>query len=502
MYIKINKIISLFFLLNGCMITPTVLTEQDIHRRVDHHLENLHKGQEAIQAPIDLYEAMARALKYNLEARVELMKTMLAHNKLDLSHYDLLPKLAANAGYDGRNNFSGATSRSLLSGQTSLEPSTSSDKNLFTADLSLSWDVLDFGLSYIRAQQAADDVLIAEEEKRRVANRVTQDVRIAYWRAVSSDRILGRLAHLDDWVSKALKDSQSVQERHLDSPLATLKYQRELMTTHNEIHKLHHKLSLARFELAKLINLAPGESFELALPKRQTLIPDRKLDLEVLERRALGNRSELRAIDYRQRINTRETKAAILDMLPKLNIEFGPNYNNNSFLFNNHWLTYGAKISWNLLSLFRQPAQFKMIEAQDQLLEAQSMALTMAIMTQVHVSMAQLTAAHMEVRSTKMFYDTQKEIGKHVHVSWKTKRVSEQMVIRERLNNLLAELRYDVALSELETAYANLIGAIGEDPVPITTKETTVIELANKLRTRWDMLVQADNTMRTSEQDS
>ncbi len=477
------------------MVTPKMLTEQDISARVDHDLARLQNDQESIEAPIDLYEAMARALKYNLEAKVELMKTMLAHQKLDLSHYDLLPKLVANGGYDGRDNFSGARSRSLLSGQTSLEPSTSSDKNLFTADLTLSWDVLDFGLSYVRAQQAADDLLIAEEEKRRVANRVIQHVRVAYWRAVSADRMLGRLTHLDDWVTRALTASQSVEHRHLDSPLATLQYQRELMTTHNEIRKLHHQLSLAKIELAKLINLAPGESYELILPKRQIPVSDTNFNLKDLEHRALHNRPELRTIDYRQRMNTHETKAAILDMLPTLNLQFGPNYNNNSFLFNNHWLAYGAKVSWNLLSLFRKPTQFRMIDAQEQLLEAQSLALTMAIMSQVHVSMAQLTAAHMEVRSSKMFYDTQKKIGNQVQVSWKAKRVSEQILIREKLNNLLAEIRYDMALSELESAYANLIGAIGEDPVPVTTTTTSITELANMLRTRWHTLAQAGNTI-------
>ena len=71
------------------------------------------------------------------------------------------------------SNYSGGVGRSLITGQQqNLQPFTSSEKNVFSADLSLSWNVLDFGLSYIRAKQAADDVLIAEEERRRVANRV------------------------------------------------------------------------------------------------------------------------------------------------------------------------------------------------------------------------------------------------------------------------------------------------------------------------------------------
>ena len=501
-HLKRLGMIGLVCLLAGCMVTPTPLTSSDIQTRIENDLRELHQDQEPAQAPIDLYEAMARALKYNLETKVELMKTMLAHQNLDLSHYDLLPKVVANAGYDGRNNFSGARSRSLLSGQTSLEPSTSSDKDLFTTDLALSWDVLDFGLSYVRAQQAADDLLIAEEEKRRVANRVVQNVRVAYWRAVSANRMLGRLGHLDDWVAKALEDSQTIRQRHLDSPLASLQYQRELMTTHNEIHKLYHQLSLAKIELAKLMNLPPGETFELVLPERQVDLPAMNVELELLEQQALKNRPELRKIDYRKRMHAKETKAAILEMLPNLNLQFGPNYSSNSFLFNNHWLSYGAKVSWNLLNLFRQPARFKMIEAQEKVLEAQGLALTMAVMTQVHVSMAQLTAAQKDVHTTKKFYETQKQIGEQVRISWVAKRLSEQIVIRERLNNLLAEIRYDVALADLETAYANLLGAIGEDPVPTTMDKTSVTELASVLRTRWETLVHAGKSMGASNQES
>ncbi|GJL62582.1 MAG: hypothetical protein NPIRA04_12360 [Nitrospirales bacterium] len=483
-------------------MTPTVLTRTEIDTRVDRDLQQLTSNQAPVLEPIDLYEAMARALKYNLEAKVEVMKTMLAHQNLDLAHYDLLPRLVANTGYDGRSNFSGARSRSLLSGQTSLEPSTSSDKNLFSADLSLSWDVLDFGLSYVRAQQAADDVLIAEEEKRRVAHRVVQDVRKAYWRAVSADRMLGPLAHLDDWVTKALKNARAIHQRRLDSPLASLQYQRELMTTHNEIQKLHHKLSLARIDLATLMNLSPGETYELVLPEHPATIPNMTIALETLERQALENRPELRTIDYRKRIQAKETKAAILELLPNLNLQFGPNYNSNSFLFNNHWLTYGAKVSWNLLNLFRHPAHFKMLEAQKEVLDAQSLALTMAVMTQVHVSMAQLTAAQLEVYNTKRYHETQQKISEQVQTFWVTKRLSEQTVIRERLNNLLAEIRYYVAMADLEAAYANLLGAVGEDPIPLVTPDSSMTELANALRSRWEMLVEMAETDKGTTQPS
>ncbi|MBM4127510.1 MAG: TolC family protein, partial [Nitrospira sp.] len=158
--------------LSGCAITPVPLTTDEVQSRVKEDRAVLTKDQEPLSGPMDLYDAMARALKYNLEARVELMHKMLSQAQLDLSHYAMLPRLAVNAGFDGRSNFTGGRGMSLVTGRQAIEPFTSSEKNIFSEDLSLSWNVLDFGLSYIRAKQAADDVLIADEERRRVANRV------------------------------------------------------------------------------------------------------------------------------------------------------------------------------------------------------------------------------------------------------------------------------------------------------------------------------------------
>src|SRR5512141_1944455 len=88
--------------LSSCAVKPIPLTMDEVQSRVKEDRAVLTKDQEPISGPIDLYDAMARALKYNLDARVELMHKMLAQTQLDLSHYAMLPRLAANAGFDGR----------------------------------------------------------------------------------------------------------------------------------------------------------------------------------------------------------------------------------------------------------------------------------------------------------------------------------------------------------------------------------------------------------------
>jgi outer membrane protein TolC len=205
-----------------------------------------------------------------------------------------------------------------------------------------------------------------------------------------------------------------------------------------------------------------------------------------LEDRALEARPELRMIDYRRRINARETKAAILEMLPSLNLQVGGNYNSNSFLFNNHWASYAARTSWNLLNLFRYPAKVKTIEAQEKVLYTQDLALTMAIMSQVHVSVAQVAQAKTEASTAKLYQDTQAQIAEQTRQAWRTSRVSEQAMLRERVNQVAAQLRYDTVEAGLQIAWGSLLAAVGEDVLPNDlTQEQSVSDMALELRTRW-----------------
>ena len=482
--------VGLALLVTGCTIIPAPLTQEEIQQRVQADLKNLTQFQEPVARPITLYEAMARALKFNLEARVQGLKEMVAHRQLDLAHYDLLPKVVADAAYAGRSNFSGASSRSLTTGQQSLESSTSADKNIFTTNLTLSWDVLDFGLSYVRAQQASNDVLIAEEDKRRIANRVIQEVRSAFWKALGAERALGRLVFLDDWVTHAIDEAQVIRARALETPLTSLQYERELLQAQREIQQLYQELSVARIELGELMNLEPGEPYELVMPLRIPPVSKVRESLDTLESQALMNRPELRKVDYQKRINAKETKAAILELLPNLNVYLGGSYDSNGFLFHNNWLNYGAKVSWNLLNVFRHPVRLQVIDAQDEVLNAQSLALTMTIMTQVHVAVAQYEAALEDVKIARRYYNTQMKIAGHVHQSWSLNRLSEHLVIREKVQGLVAELRYEMALAKSEMAYANLLAAIGKDPFPVNLSDEEVGALAQGLQQRWEYLGQ------------
>ena len=252
--------------LTGCQTTPDALSSQDIAMNADYLRAQVTSGQEAVAQPISLYEAMARALKYNLDHRVAMMELDLAQKDYDLSSYKHLPRIVASGGYYGRDNEAGASSISLLSGQESLEPSTSTERSFLSGDLTASWNILDFGLSKIRSEQLGDEVLIYEERKRKAIIQIMEDVHSAYWRAVSAEKLGQRLSQLESDVRTAFDNSRQLYSARRTAPMPALSYQRELNDIQAQAQRLQRELALAKMELSALMGLTADVSFTLKTP--------------------------------------------------------------------------------------------------------------------------------------------------------------------------------------------------------------------------------------------
>ncbi len=90
-------------------------------------------GQEPLTGSIDVFEAIARALKYNLDQRVELMQEAVKLGELAFANQQGLPAIVASSGYAGRDNVLASSSQSILTGRQSLEPSTSASRRTSSA---------------------------------------------------------------------------------------------------------------------------------------------------------------------------------------------------------------------------------------------------------------------------------------------------------------------------------------------------------------------------------
>ena len=136
-------------MLSACTVNPVPLTEAELATGANDNMARINGVFEPIGRTLDLYEAMARAIKYNLDQEVEFADRAVKLKELDLAHFSLLPTAVANSGYAARDNYSASSSLNLLTGAQNFGASTGQEKKITSADIGFSWSVLDFGLSYV-----------------------------------------------------------------------------------------------------------------------------------------------------------------------------------------------------------------------------------------------------------------------------------------------------------------------------------------------------------------
>lgn len=480
------SMLAMTVLLSGCAIAPEPWSFGQLEVITEKNLANVTADQEAAHGAISLHEAMARAVKYNLDHRVEMMQAQLRQTELRLAHYALLPNAVVNSGYSSRSNDLSSGERRLATGIETPAVSTSTDRNRTVSDLTFSWNILDFGLSYVRARQSADKVLIAEEAKRKVMHRIIEDTRTAYWRAVSSDRMIHKLKGLEARVRTAQANARKLSRERETSPITALTYERELIEIKRTGQQLQHDLSVAKAQLAALMNLRPGVDFGLVGGSLDATAPVIEIDAQDMIYAALLNRAELRDIAYQQRINDREATAALLELLPGLQLYAGANTDTNHYLLHKEWVTWGAKTSWNLMRTFQYPAKRGVIDGQDKLLSARALALTMAVMTQVHVSRIRYGNMVRELQTAREFLDVQSRLVRQMRNEAAADRISEQTLIREELNTLVAEVKRDIAFSSMQSAFANVFASVGLDPYASDVSTSApVADLATQIKSLW-----------------
>ena len=472
--------------LTACQITPKSLDDFELAQMADDQLEQLGEGAEPLSKRVTLFEAMARGLKYNLDHRVEQMSSRLANANLELKKRDQLPAFAARGGFDDRSNSAASYSRTLFAGVRSVDPTYSQQDGRFAGDLTLSWHLLDFGLSYVRSKQSADEVLIARERRRSVVNKIVEDIRTAYWKAVSAQRLLDGFRRLRQRSERALRQSRKLYQAGQTSPVTALSYQRELLDIRRQIERLEGRMNTAKLELGALMNVRPGTRFSLHIPKRR--LGDLALPhhADQMVSRALENRPELRQLAYRKRINTQEIKASLLELLPGISPYLGANGDANPFLHNASWLSYGTRIGWNVMKAFSYPARRRSLEMRERMLDEQAKAMAMAVVTQVWISRARFLTLQKSARTARDYLSVQRRLQAQVHTSVRTGVASEQTLIREDMNTLLARVEYDLVYADLHNAYAAAFTAMGEDPFDQEMDlEAPVSQIADHLRALW-----------------
>jgi outer membrane protein TolC len=478
--------------LSGCALTPSPLTQEERQNQLSADQVTLFKDQEPVNGPLTLYQAMARALKYNQDHRVKMMEHAVAEGQASLAKFDLLPELVAAAGYTSRDNFNASSSRSTITGRQSLETSTSQDRSRFMGDLNLRWNILDFGVSYFRAQQEGNKVLMTAENRRKIAHNIIKDVRTAYWSALSAQRMTARIQPVLAEAQHALELAKQAEDEKLRAPLDGLRYRKSLLEIVRRLEALLDQQRIAKSELAGLINLPPNQDFQLADDSQNSwpTVAKPKLSIDQMDELALQLRPELRQEMYQTRIGADEVKKAMLRLLPGVEVQLGGNYDSNSYLLNQNWGEVGTQISKNLFEILSAPQAIATAETQESLAHSKRLAAYMAIITQVRMAQQQLDLAENQFNRTVELDDINQRIHHHVLNSEMVNAMSSLERIRISVDSVFSALQKHQAYADSQEALAKLYVSLGFDPLPNAIESNDVNTLAGAIQAidqQWEL---------------
>ncbi|WP_212625521.1 TolC family protein [Pseudomonas sp. PP3] len=469
-------------LLSACSsLEPKPSTDEENRQRIIADQSRMYSGQEPVTAPITFYEAAARALKYNLDYRLKLMESALASDLRDVSSHEMLPRLVASAGYAGRNNDSGGTSIGIEDRQVSLRPSTSEERYRELYGLGLSWSLLDFGVAYYRTQQKSDQILMAEERRRKVAQNVLQDVRNAYWRALGAQRLMPEVDKLLMRTHTALTSAREAEQRGLLPRQEILAYQRALLDSIYLLTVRRQDLEFAQAELAALMSLPPGSKMVLAdMPDPP--LPEVQQSMAQLEQLSMEHRPEIMEEWYRKRVNQKDLDIAKAQLWPNVSVDFGYKYDSNKYLYNSDWMGTGLQVSMNLLRLLQLPSLNAAEKSQNETDDTRRVALSMAILTQVRVGTLRYQLARQEVAFAEDSLRVDRSLLDYAQAAKTGALGSELEVIRSEGRFLLSRYQREAAFSSAQAAWGRLYNSVGLDVLPTEISKHDIKTLSREIQ--------------------
>lgn len=472
--------------LAGCSITPQPFSTDDIALIAQADRELIFNSQEPIEGELTLELAMALALKYNLENRVMLLEETVANQQLDMSKLDLLPSLAVNAGYLDRDNINASTSVSVETGNVSLEPSTSQQQQQFNSSGRFTWNLLDFGVSYLQAKQDADRYLIAKKSRQKVMLALLKEVRAAYWNAVAMEQMSGELDEISLRVDGLLDYWQSIRDQQLRAPVAVLMDIRGLIETRQQLGEIRRVIDTAHAKLANLIN---ADSFsDLHLPKSLDFpkLLEVSNDIESMEMVALTNSAEYATEVYKVRIEQLESRKTMMRLLPGLEFSYGESYDDNSFLYNSNWGELGINLTADLTRLMSTRQIKKFRETNEQLTINRKLAINMAVITGVHITWQDYRNSLTSLGRAEYLQEIDQEISQLTSNAQANQAESGAAAIQSEFRAFRSKISRLQSYAGAQEAYGGLMVSLGLNPVPVDYQRYSVEGLAEKVSSNLD----------------
>ena len=398
--------------------------------RADVDMQNMYLNTPRhIKKPIDMYMAMALALKYNYTRRMATYEENLI--KAGSSTYSELQDVLNKAGYINTNN------------SENLSP-----------DLKVAWNILDLSsLAYQNTKQSIKENL-AIEQSRKVIHNVLQETRILYWKTLTAQRLLPVIDQMSEYMSLEV-DEMNASAKELamkgDAPAqADMQKKRKYMEAVKELTNLKHRLETSQMDLASLMGLHPTTEFKLVGSEFGHFeLPEIKSNLNQLEWMALTNRPELLSHDL---IGTDADKELIIQQFDdhlggpcKHEVKAYDKCSKNSAEFAFNLIEEVSKGKAGTLEALRRER------------------MTQLILNQVYVSWAQYMAAVEDYRINMEISNTSENIAEDLTFTDGARNEKSQLEAARAIED---EVKAFMSYVDVQSALGNMYTSLGLDALP------------------------------------
>ena len=421
------------------------------------------------EAPLTLEDCIQIGLRNNLKLRVADFDKEIASKETLAEKLRMLPGLTIDGRYEYRDKLRKSDVYNWKTDQDQPDYTVSELKDSGRANLSLTWNVIDTVLAYVRSDKAEMYENVLEKRHHRQAQFLALDITEAYWQAAAVEDALDYV-HTVERKLKVLKRNidSAVKLRALDI-MSAKEAEMRLKELELTIRKLQARLSKARLNLSEYMGLNQNVEFTLyrapIKPVVAALPHTRDLDIDRLEEYALTHRPDLFETDMNVRMQKQAAKEAFWKLFPGVNFFAASHYDANRLLLSNTWNSVGAGIGWNLLDLPSRIIEHQASGKAVNMAEVQRLMLTVGVITQVHIALLDYA---IKVDRFRLLEDTYVLSADLLDMAKEKKAVGKLpalAVTQRHLEEMAAKLRRDEAVVDLIVAHKRLCVAVGIDPL-------------------------------------
>lgn len=393
--------------------------------RADVDMQNMYIDTPSkITKPIDMYMAMALAIKYNYTRRLASYQESLLKSNITPS---MLPTMAESLGYEN------ATSSSAV-----------------PSDLKISWNLLDLSSMYIASPE-----VVAEEQSRKVVNTIMLEARTSYWKALAAQRLIPVIDDMSEYLVRVIdeieaRSNELLKEGKTPSTSMLVK-KRKYLENIRQLAELRKKFDTAQAEFAGLLGFYPSTEIKLAGSEYGNFpIPSMRAKLQQLEWLALTNRPELRIFD--QGASQEEFELVIKESEDVDNSD----YRQDPSYYNRKWTETAKDLSMNIFEEIKP-----MGESTYNSLARQRM--SHIVVNQVYLSWALYQTAIEDYYLNMGLASTSENIAEDI-----TNKEGENKAIShlESARAIVDEANAFLSYIDVQEAIGRLYASIGMDAVP------------------------------------